>query len=141
LDIEEQNDSPKHFPSEYADVEEFIDTMLGSFGARIRKIRPPDRRGFYRVEITGNYRYCYNVQRHHNKNQVYFLVDPVKKIYFQKCYDPDCQGFQSAKQPIYTNQQVHNSTSEYLYSMSLSYNFILCFKVISRYNFCFCKCI
>jgi hypothetical protein len=93
--------------------------MLTAFGARIRKVKPPYARGLYRVEIAGNYRYCNNIQRHHNKNQVYFLVDPVKKIYYQKCYDPDCQGFQSAKQPIYTNQttnnqQVHNSTSEYL---------------------------
>ena len=94
--IVDDNDPSKHFPPEYADIEEFFATMVGAFGARIRKIRPPrDTRGIYRVEIVGDYRYCNNIQQHHKKNQVYFLVDPKKKIYYQKCYDPECQGFQS----------------------------------------------
>jgi hypothetical protein len=93
--------------------------MLLGFGARIRKVKPPkpNGRGLYRIEITGNYRYCENIKEHHKKNQVYFFVDPVNKVYYQKCHDPDCQGYQSAKQPIYTNPQVPDSASEYLYSI------------------------
>ena len=97
-----ENDSPKFFPPEYADVEDFIVTMLSAFGGRIRKVRPRDKRGLIRVEIAGHYRYCYRIDRHHAKNQVYFLVDPENKVYYQKCYDPDCRGFRSAKQSIYT---------------------------------------
>ena len=75
--------------------------MLTAFGGRIRKIKPPrDARGLYRLEIGGDYRYCENVKRQHKKNQVYFLVDPINKVYYQRCYDPDCKGFQSAKQRI-----------------------------------------
>lgn len=108
-------DSSRHLPPEYADVEDYIATMLGGFGARIRKVTPPNTRGLYRLEITGNYRYCDNVKKHHKKNQVYFLVDPVKKIYFQRCYDPDCRGFQSAKQLIFTSPPVNtNSISKCL---------------------------
>lgn len=98
-----------HLPPEYAAVEDFIATMLIPFGGHIRKIKPPDTHGRYRFEIGGNYRYCKNIERHHKKNQVYFLVDPVRKIYFQKCYDPECQGYQSAKQPIYINSTVNNN--------------------------------
>jgi len=108
------NDPSKHMPPEYAHIEEYIADMVGSWGGRIRKVRPPDAHGMYRLEITGNYRYCHNIRKHHKKNQVYFLVDPVKKIYYQRCHDPDCQGFQSAKQPIYTDQTVNNPTSESL---------------------------
>jgi hypothetical protein len=111
------NDSTQHMPAEYADVEQALANMLLAFGGRIRKVRPPDARGKYRLEIGGNYRYCENIKDHHKKNQVYFLVDPIKKVYYQKCYDPDCQGFQSAKQLIYisqaaSNQQVTNSTGK-----------------------------
>ena len=106
--IVDDDDPSKHLPVEYADVEEFIDTMVTAFGGRIRKIRSIGERGMYRIEITGNYRYCHNIQGPHKKNQVYFMVDPVKKIYFQRCYDPDCQGFQSAKQAIFTNSTASN---------------------------------
>jgi hypothetical protein len=96
-------------PAEYADIETYITNMVKSFGGRIRKVLPPPNgRGKFRLEITGNYRYCENVKRHHTKNRIYFLVDPIKKVYFQRCYDPDCHGFQSAKQKISINRTVHN---------------------------------
>ncbi|CAF1518500.1 unnamed protein product [Rotaria sordida] len=100
-----EDDSIQHMPAEYADIERFISNMVESFSGRIRKIRPPlDARGKYRIEITGNYRYCDNIQRHHKKNQVYFLVDPINRVYYQRCHDRDCQGFQSAKHKIPTTQ-------------------------------------
>ncbi len=125
--VEVDNDLSKHMPPEYADLEQFFVTMLGVSG-RIRKVRPPNARGIYRIEIGGNYRYCENIKAQHKKNQVYFLVDPIQKVYYQKCYDPDCQGFQSAKQKIYTDQQVDNSTGEYI-NVSFVYNFCLAFQV------------
>ena len=93
----------KYLPIEYADIEEYIRDMVGSFGGRIRKARAPSvQQRLYRVEITGDYRYCDNVQRHHKNNRIYFLVDPVRRVYFQRCYDPHCSGFQSAMQQINT---------------------------------------
>jgi hypothetical protein len=133
------NDLFKHMPPEYADIEEFITTMLAAFNGRIRKVRPLESRGMYRIEITGNYRYCENIKAQHKKNNVYFLVDPVKKIYYQKCYDPDCQGFQSAKIQIYTsqavnNQKENNSTSgKYLKYQN---QFLFVFYVHKMFFFC-----
>ncbi len=101
-------DSSYHLPSEYADIEQFIAAKVGTVGGRIRKILPPDSQGRYRFEITGSYRYCENIQRHHKKNQIFFLVDPVKKTYIQKCYDFDCYGFQSTLKYI-DNEQTTNS--------------------------------
>ena len=126
--VEVDNDSSKHMPPEYADIEQFLVTMLAAFDGRIRKVRPPNARGQYRIEIGGNYRYCENIKKQHKKNQVYFLVDPIQKVYYQKCYDPDCQGFQSAKQKIYTNQQVDNSTCKHI-NVPFVYNFCLVFQV------------
>ncbi|CAF1656448.1 unnamed protein product [Didymodactylos carnosus] len=92
--------SIEHLPPEYADIEKFIAEMVGATGGRIRKIRPLDQRGTYRFEITGTYRYCENIHRQHKKNQIYFIIDPIKRIYYQKCYDPDCQGFRSRSRTI-----------------------------------------
>ena len=146
------NDSTQHMPVEYSDIEQFIATMVGACDGRIRKVRPPDTRGKYKLEIGGNYRYCENINDHHKKNQVYLLVDPIKRVYYQKCYDPDCQGFQSAKHPIPTNlpsnnQQITNYTGKcsgerglpspywrikhciqrYFYSVSINLRVFACF--------------
>ncbi|CAF1218438.1 unnamed protein product [Rotaria magnacalcarata] len=89
-------DSKSHFPDEYADIEEFITNKVKEFNGRIRKIWPLDSRGNYKVDIGGSYRYCENIQRDHKKNGIYFIVNPIKKTYFQKCHDLQCYGFQSA---------------------------------------------
>lgn len=98
-------DSKYHLPDEYADIEQFIATKVGAFDGRIRKILPPDSRGRYKFEINGSYRYCENIKRHHKKNQIYFIVDPVRKTYIQKCHDPECYNFQSTLQHIDNDQR------------------------------------
>lgn len=85
-----------HFPQQYADIEEFITTKVGKYDGRIHKIWPADLQGRFKVEIGGSYRYCDNVRRHHKKNHVYFIINPKKRTYFQRCHDPECYGFQSA---------------------------------------------
>ncbi|CAF0914982.1 unnamed protein product [Rotaria sp. Silwood1] len=104
-------DSINHLPDQFMDIEDFIATKVRAFNGRIRKISPPDSKGRYKFDITGSYRYCENVRRHHKKNQIYFIVDPVKGTYFQKCHDPECYGFQS---PIHyiTDEQTTLSDSE-----------------------------
>ena len=92
-----------HLPIEYADIQDYIGHIVGSFGGRIRKVRAPTgQQRMYRVEITGDYHYCDNVKRHHKTNGIYFLVDPIRRVYYQRCYDPHCAGFQSAMQHINT---------------------------------------
>jgi len=90
-------------PFQYADSEQFIIDIISSHGGRIRKIWASEEQERYQFEITGTYRYCDNIRRHHKKNQIYFIVDPVQKIYYQKCHDPECSGFQSANKELSTN--------------------------------------
>jgi hypothetical protein len=107
-------DSKYHLPDEYADIEQFITTKVEAFGGRIRKILPLNSQGRYKFEICGSYRYCENIKRHHKKNQIYFIVDPIKKTYVQKCHDSECYGFQSPLQYINNdpNSQENNSISK-----------------------------
>ncbi|CAF0951097.1 unnamed protein product [Adineta ricciae] len=89
-----------HLPEEYTSVEEYIETMVKSNGGHIRKISPPNAYGEYKFEISGSYRDCENVGRPHRKNQIYFIVDPTKRTYWQRCHDPDCSKFKSAVKNI-----------------------------------------
>jgi len=77
--------------------------MVNARKGRIRKILPFHQTSLYKIEIAGDYRYCDNIDRHHKTNQVYFVVDPINKFYYQKCHDPDCKGFKSNKKPIILN--------------------------------------
>ncbi|KFM80780.1 Coiled-coil domain-containing protein 111-like protein, partial [Stegodyphus mimosarum] len=45
----------------------------------------------------GNYRFCWNIERHHKSNNIMIIVDIQKKLYYQKCHDPECraQNFKS----------------------------------------------
>lgn len=96
MELQTENaDSGQHMPEEYVHIEQFFNNMVMAHGGRIRKIYPPRRGGTYRIEIAGKYRYCENVQRHHKKNRVYLLIDTVNNVYYQKCYDPNCDNFQS----------------------------------------------
>ncbi len=95
----------EHLPSEYADIERYISIVVECFRGRVRKIWVPDEDGLYKFEIAGSYRYCDNVQKHHRKNQIYFMVDPMKKTYYQMCHDPACFGFRSVTRNITIKQQ------------------------------------
>ena len=90
----------KHFPKKYADIERFIADKVGTSNGQIESIWSADIRGRYRVEVTDSYRYCKNVRKHHKNDSIYFLVNPVKRIYYQKCYHRRCHGFRSARKTI-----------------------------------------
>ncbi|GKB96621.1 hypothetical protein Tco_0982758 [Tanacetum coccineum] len=40
-------------------------------------------------------RFCENIGREHKSNHVMYVVDLQRNVYYQKCYDPDCRGYQS----------------------------------------------
>ncbi|CCW66114.1 unnamed protein product [Phytomonas sp. Hart1] len=46
----------------------------------------------------GGTRYCQNVMREHKSNNIYLVVNLIKKTWVQKCHDPDCSHYRS--QPI-----------------------------------------
>jgi hypothetical protein len=43
----------------------------------------------------GNNRYCFNVGREHQSNGVYYAVDLDRRVFTQRCHDPDCTNFVS----------------------------------------------
>lgn len=96
-----------NLPDGYDDVEQFISNKVGAVGGRIRKILPWSAQGQYKFEICGSYRYCENIRQHHKKNQIYFIVDTINKTYVQRCHDPQCSGFQSARKQIADDQRTH----------------------------------
>ena len=96
-------------PEQYSDIEQFFVDLIKSHGGHIRKGRFDEHKNVFNIEISGGYRYCDNIQRHHQHNQIYFVVNPNRMIYFQRCHDPNCRGFQSAAKSI--NIAKHNDST------------------------------
>ncbi|GFT94831.1 hypothetical protein NPIL_10191 [Nephila pilipes] len=57
------------------------------------------------VYEIGNYRFCNNIGRHHKSNNIMIIVDMKRKIYYQKCHDPECraQSYKSASKNLPEN--------------------------------------
>lgn len=53
----------------------------------------PRRMGPFLLYTVQGSRYCQNVKREHKSNNVYIVVDMVKRVWAQKCFDPDCTRF------------------------------------------------
>lgn len=50
--------------------------------------------------IKGGYKYCANIGRHHESNNVILIADLRFRLMSQKCFNPDCRGFRSDPWPI-----------------------------------------
>ena len=105
-------DSDYHLPAQYADIEQYISATVGAVGGQIRKIIALSSPGRYKIEIGGSYRYCEKIRRHHKKNQIYFIVDAIRKTYVQRCHDPQCYGFQSTRKQISDNERANLHVQE-----------------------------
>lgn len=111
-----KSNAVEHLPPEYAQIERYMIMMVESFNGRVRKIWAPDTNGLYKFEIAGKYRYCDNIQENHKHNQIYFMVDPVNRTYYQMCYNSQCSGFRSVtrnitiKSPVSINEKEHHPT-------------------------------
>ncbi|CAE7813304.1 primpol [Symbiodinium sp. CCMP2456] len=57
-----------------------------------------DRR-FLTVTLSNN-RFCRCKGSSHISNHVYMVVDMERRSFYQKCFDPDCRGFQSPEHAI-----------------------------------------
>ncbi|XP_067130467.1 DNA-directed primase/polymerase protein-like [Centruroides vittatus] len=87
--------------SNYPQIDQFIKDLIFNNGkGYIYKI------DFYQNSIleysTCNYRYCKNIGREHKSNNVIIVVSLKKRVYFQKCYDPECRqsNYKSEELPL-----------------------------------------
>ncbi|XP_057426931.1 uncharacterized protein LOC130720319 [Lotus japonicus] len=55
--------------------------------------------GLIVYSMTKN-RYCERIGRHHKSNNVIYVVDLRRAVYYQKCHDPDCRGYRSPLREI-----------------------------------------
>ncbi|GFT17605.1 hypothetical protein TNCV_2587201 [Trichonephila clavipes] len=79
--------------SPYPEVDNFVlsiikDDITAGF---IRKWSYVETEDILVYEI-GSYRFCSNIGRHHKSNNIMIIVDMKKKIYYQKCHDPECRA-------------------------------------------------
>ncbi|KAF8763742.1 DNA-directed primase/polymerase protein like [Argiope bruennichi] len=98
--------TPQNSKSPYPEVDNFILNVIKdniSVGF-IRKWSYLQTEDILVYEI-GNYRFCHNIGRHHKSNNIMFIVDMKRKIYYQKCHDPECraQCYKSASQNLPDN--------------------------------------
>lgn len=87
--------------SNYPAIDEFVKNLIsGTEHGYINHIN------YFKNNIleysTSNYRYCKNIGRKHKSNNIMIIVSLNKKVYYQKCYDPDCrdQNFKSEEIPL-----------------------------------------
>ncbi|CAG9534358.1 unnamed protein product [Cercopithifilaria johnstoni] len=52
------------------------------------------------IYYMANCRYCFNIDREHRSNGIYWVVDLDKLHCFQKCFDIDCNGVSSNYFPL-----------------------------------------
>lgn len=92
-----------NFPQEYTygrspfpALDSFIES-IASFGSVSGKIRCWYWFSEYGLIIysMSRSRYCEHIGREHKSNHVMYIVDCQRAAYYQKCYDPDCQGYRS----------------------------------------------
>ncbi|KAJ1404412.1 Herpesviridae UL52/UL70 DNA primase, partial [Sesbania bispinosa] len=55
--------------------------------------------GLMVYSMTKN-RYCERIGRQHKSNNVIYVVDLRRAVYYQKCHDPDCRGYRSPLRQI-----------------------------------------
>ncbi|XP_029005159.1 DNA-directed primase/polymerase protein isoform X2 [Betta splendens] len=52
------------------------------------------------VYDIARYRWCENVRRFHQSNNIMIVVDLKDEVWYQKCHDPDCRNFRSSSCPL-----------------------------------------
>ncbi|WVZ65869.1 LOW QUALITY PROTEIN: hypothetical protein U9M48_015165 [Paspalum notatum var. saurae] len=96
------------FPHEYTygkspfpALDGFVES-IASFGNVSGKIRSWYWFSQYGLMIysMSRSRYCEHIGREHKSNHVMYIVDFQRAAYYQKCYDPDCQGYRSPLRPV-----------------------------------------
>lgn len=60
----------------------------------------PRQRGACLLYTMQGSRYCQNIRREHKSNGIYVVVDVTRRMWWQKCFDPDCANFRSPYNPL-----------------------------------------
>ncbi|XP_014670251.1 PREDICTED: DNA-directed primase/polymerase protein-like isoform X2 [Priapulus caudatus] len=78
--------------SPFTEVDCFVEKLIARNGRRghVRRWVYFARTELLSYDIAGN-RYCENIKRQHRSNNVRIVVDLKNGVYYQKCYDPECQ--------------------------------------------------
>ncbi|KAF2315540.1 hypothetical protein GH714_040041 [Hevea brasiliensis] len=85
-------------------LDNFVESIasIGSVSGKIRSWYWFSEYGLTVYSMSRN-RYCERIGRQHKSNHVIYVVDLRRAIYYQKCHDPDCQGYRSPLRPIPIN--------------------------------------
>ncbi|XP_076458233.1 DNA-directed primase/polymerase protein-like [Babylonia areolata] len=77
--------------SPYPEVDDFISCQVSGQGGTVRRWSYFPAAETLSFDIVG-YRFCHNIQRQHRSNNIRLVADLQKGVWYQKCYDPDCQA-------------------------------------------------
>ncbi|KAG5227434.1 DNA-directed primase/polymerase protein [Salix suchowensis] len=116
FDTEVNNDyrshcTPKELPlngvpsdtgnSPFPALDKFIESIssIGNISGKIRSWYWFSEYGLMVYSMSRN-RYCERIGREHKSNHVMHVGDLRRADYYQKCHDPDCQGYRSPLRPI-----------------------------------------
>lgn len=80
--------------SPYEELDKFISEQVVPGYIKQWKYYQQSQTMAYCIE---KFRYCHNVGREHKSNGILLIVSINKKVWYQKCLDPDCLGFKSAE--------------------------------------------
>ena len=67
------------------------------------------------IKVKGT-RFCHNIGREHKSNQIYLLCRLSYGLCVQKCFDPDCKGFESS--PIEIPEDILAKAREYFHHLN-----------------------
>lgn len=92
----------RHGPSPYSGLEKFVlEVCRQNASTDGRGRASPSIRSWaslgdaVMIFNLAGYRYCGNVEREHKSNGVFIVVDTKERVWYQKCYDPDCARYRS----------------------------------------------
>ncbi|XP_059289513.1 uncharacterized protein LOC132043042 isoform X2 [Lycium ferocissimum] len=95
-------------PFPYLDV--FVESVasIGTIPGKIRSWYWFSEYALMVYNMSRN-RYCERIGRQHKSNNVIYVVDLQRAVYYQKCHDPDCRGYRSPLRPVPDNVIPHSS--------------------------------
>ncbi|CAL1404849.1 unnamed protein product [Linum trigynum] len=87
--------------SPFPALDKFVESIAstGSTSGKIRSWYWFSEYGLMVYSMARN-RYCERIGREHKSNHVIYVIDLRWGVYYQKCHDPDCQGYKSPFRPV-----------------------------------------
>ncbi|EEF49044.1 conserved hypothetical protein [Ricinus communis] len=87
--------------SPFPSLDKFVESIatVGSLSGKIRSWYWFSEYELMVYSMSRN-RYCERIGRQHKSNHVIYVVDLRRAVYYQKCHDPDCQGYRSPLRPV-----------------------------------------